>query len=105
MKLTRRKFFAGLAIAPLVPLGVALAAKLSVAKEVTLAEWFGSRWRHVTLPKTANWRKIHDGYKCQGSIETSLPSEVWRKLYGGLAEENEIYTGLLGYLEDTEEIT
>ena len=65
MKLTRRKFFAGLAVAPLVAVAIAKAVPV-LADNMSLAL---ARWTK-TEPLT--------------TIYTSLPAPKWRKLYSGI---------------------
>ena len=70
MKLTRRKFFAGLAVAPLVAVAV---AKAVPALDDYLATWEPTQYfGHTT-------------------IQTSLPVATWRKLYSGIAPEPSSY--------------
>ena len=72
MKLTRRKFFAGLAVAPLVAVAVAKAVPvLADNTSLILARWTKTEM----LPDTALpwWRKIHEGEVLSvGDIDRTL---------------------------------
>lgn len=64
MKLTRRKFFAGLAVAPLAAVG-AIKALPALANNISTSLTKLRPLRHTT-------------------IKTSLPVATWRKLYSGI---------------------
>ncbi len=71
MKLTRRKFFAGLAVAPLVAVAVSKALPvLADNGSLILARWTKDRMLPDVLMPQATWRQLYQGV---------MPFEISRK--------------------------
>ncbi len=85
MKLTRRKFFTGLAAAPLVPVAIAVAGKLPAPenKSLILAKWSPTKYEGYTTIRTSlpalEWRKIKPGEKPLLGYNEILADLKWTK--------------------------